>query len=287
MNITLSEQKITEAAHRIKTLFANKNITRNGKPIGANFCQQIITYGLLDKPFEEVLKLLAREEIPLANNVLDAKVFVFKFKYGSDALVAYVNELSGEPILEYLLSQAVGTDMEISESEIYHHAESMAKMKCTTVETVHLPEMLSEDWEYEEVLLLATAMQYHQRSTTLLDELSRNDIKVFIDDNHCPYLPSDQWGRDLISVSEDMREDEAFSFEAAMKEVTAWMPEFTDEDNNFYEFFFSVDDMVNATRIDGSENKWSIGHDIGNDTIEYVIVTLFKETNTPAKRATL
>jgi hypothetical protein len=273
MNITLSEQKITDAAHRIKTLFANKDITRKGKPIGANFCQQIITQGLLDKPFEEVLALLAKDTPVVNNNTLDANVFVFK--YGSDAILAYVNNSTDEPTLDYYVSRAVGTDMELSENEIYRQAESLAHIKGTRVETVYLPEILTDEWEYDEVMQLATAMQYHMRSTTLLDVFSQDDIKVFIDDNHTVYLPSDEWTREIITVSENLHEDGDFTLEAALKEVTAWMPEYVDEDYGLHEFYFSVHDLVNATPVDGKKNVWVIHYDLGNVGIVDIVISVF------------
>lgn len=271
MNITLSQKKLRDGAQRLKTYLADKDITRNGKPIGANFCQQLLTVGLLDKPLEEVLKLLG-STTPATQNI-NAGVLVLS--YGSDHVLVYRHtDADGTKSLQYYTSRAIGTDMEITEDAIYAQADTLAHTFNTTVMSVQLPEILHDDWEYEDIIALATAMRYNETSQTLLDVLTDTDKKIFINGHHANYGLSDEWFRELPDVAESLYDEGEPTFKDILAAVIAWMPEYTTEDHDLYEYFFSVDDLINATPVPNSKNTWRVEQKDANNTPFYVLVSL-------------
>lgn len=270
MKITLSQDKLRDGAQRLKTYFENKNVTRNGKPIGVNFCQQILTVGLLDRPFEAVSALL---DAPSPTPAIDTTADVLLLHYESETVIAYRTYYDHDA-LNYFTCRSVGTDMEVSVDEIHRQAQALAGTRNTNVADIELPTILRDDWEYDDIISLATAMGYHKPSQTLLDALANTDKKIFIDGHHVDYGLSDEWFRELPDVAESLYDEGEPTLNDILAAVMAWMPEYTNDDLALYEYFFSVYDLINATPVPDCDNTWLVEQKVSNDHTFSVRVSL-------------
>lgn len=214
----LTIKKIKNSAKRLKTI-----INEIEKPINYNQALQIQSQSLFAKSYEEIKETILKEK---TENTYNQPVFIFV--YQSESIVVF-NE-------EYVTQTNIGTESEISYKSLYSMAESLAAINNTSVVKNSLPHVLNEDWEVEDVILLAKKMHFFNQHNIFLE--LESDCKIFINDMHCPYALNGDWESEI----EDNEDGE---------NMCVWYPEMTHFDS-FYEFFISFKDLCDAVYSDGT-----------------------------------
>lgn len=259
MQITLTEQKLLDASHTMKAYLAKKGITQDGKAIGMALCRAILTESLTSRSYEQLHRTGA-----LAENNAPPSVSVFIFWYGSEAVLtrfAPTNDPDQAPFtLEYIRCQGAGTDLEVSIDELRYQGEQLAGVFDTALEEYTLPEVLADDWEYDDVLRLAADMGYDRPGPRLLDRLqAQNYSKIFINDVYCPHSLNGDWQETVEGAVDehDIPEGEVY-FTRAL-DACVWYADCQDG-VELYEHMFTLRQLCLAQyqHSEGSGDTWFI-----------------------------
>ena len=243
----------------LKSLHTKLNIDKS--KLSNNDLLQFMSQAFFDKPFEELRATLLSNELPakvVPKPTISDIPLVILAHYGSESVLIVKGE--------YQVSRAIGTDMEISAQEIRNQADNMARVLNSHVEQAYLPVILAEDWEYEDIVKLATDMGYGMVAETIFDLLENYDIKIFINGIHTGYQPNDQWKSEMASEYDaDDKDNDA-------RDHMIWSPEIhTNQSDYFQEFYFSFNELCNATY---TKTGWIVPfHNTS------VIVSFFREQN--------
>jgi hypothetical protein len=217
----LTTQKLKNSAKRLK-----KDLNNKGLSINYNETLQMQTQSLFCKPYEEVKETILKEKKEKLS------IPVYCLHYCSEIIVICNDH--------FITQLNLGTQSEISIDSLLSIAQNTASMNNSIVTNVHLPEILNEDWENEDVLLLAKKLGYTSDEQNIFIDLE-NHNKIFINNIHCPYGLNGEWESEL-NGNEDG------------EDMCVWYPEMQ-EGFDLYEFYFSFKDLCNAKYKDG---KWII-----------------------------
>ena len=266
MHININEQTLLDSAHRVKDFLKKKGITRNGKPIGMAFCRAMLTEGLLSRTYEEL-----SNTGQLTSDVPDTKTKasapqVCLLWYGAEAVLAKVVSCGDEkkPVfsLKYVRCQGAGTDLEVSINELHRQGEVLAKEMGTTLGEYTLPEVLGDEWEYDDVLEFASDLGYGQPQLNLLETLDSDDLMLTINGIPSPYRIDGDWFQTVVDAAQEAAED-AFESDGTLPESSEsyaarlrgamhhviWHAEGRNE-RNLYEHFITLGMITKATSPD-------------------------------------
>jgi len=289
MHININEQTLLDSAHRVKDFLKKKGITRNGKPIGMAFCRAMLTEGLLSRTYEEL-----SNTGQLTSDVPDTKTKasapqVCLLWYGAEAVLAKVVSCGDEkkPVfsLKYVRCQGAGTDLEVSIDELHRQGEVLAKEMGTTLGEYTLPEVLGDEWEYDDVLELASDLGYGQPQLNLLETLKADDITITINEVHSLYHIDGDWFQTVVDAANEAAEDEFESegtpidssesytarLRGAMKHVV-WHAE-CEKNQALYEHFITLEMIAKATSPDGGKT-WFLP--VSEDGEESLVVKIYR-----------
>jgi len=259
VNLVIDRSKIHAMANETKRQLSSKNIKRmpHNKPVSFDACLQIVCQSLFSAPYEEVLKthLLATDTLASTNTNDVCQVVILS--YGAENIVA----LKGE----YYVASCRGTDSEICDEEIQNQALTLAKAFSTTVKLFALPEILSDEWEYEDIIALAKKMGVFDYATTIFEMFEDDDNKIFLNGNDIAYRLNGEWETEMQEIVENGDEDPL--------EHTIWFTEYTNESFELYEHAFSFDDLCHATpQLIGKGKSWNIPEDVAHvNKIEHLV----------------
>ena len=214
---------------------------------------QIVAHTLLGKPYEEIKATLLDTATPAEQ----APYSVCVLHYGSESLLL----LNGN----YITGCYPGTDLEIPLRTLLDQGHTLAAQHNTVLKEVHLPAILAPDFETDDMIRLAERMGELKPHPSIFDCFEMVDSgkkTVLIDDNKGVYsLNGDYLGEletaaendgDYLGELETAAENDEDPFS-----VTVWMPEYYDNEGQFFEFFVSFAELCDATTNDNGQT-WSV-----------------------------
>lgn len=224
----VSEKAFKNSARRLNALLAEM-----GLDLGRAKTLQLLSQAIYTKPFEEI-KATVLAENP-GENTGTAK----------PKDVVYLVEAFGEAMLfvdgEFVTATYDGTDMEQPYAAIKAQAERESiRLGCQVIETDYNGSLV--DWEYEELANAFLALGVIERNAPcMIREIESMKNGALIDGEFfVKYGLNDDWR------SEFLDEDSGVDFGA-----TIWMPEAHSADGNFYEWFVTAEQMLNAEKVNG------------------------------------
>jgi hypothetical protein len=247
--LTLTEDRLKTAAKYLKKEVA----LRTGEKMAHTESLQLISHALFSKPFEEVKALMAR--VSKFDHQFSGFNPVTLYGYGSEVFL-----VNGS---EYVNMLCIGTDMEISFETLRNEAENLSRalgFDPESVRQIALPEILSDEYETDDVLKLAEYLGYTRFDRILLDKIESADF-IFIDDRECKYRLNDDW---IGTVASAVEGQGIFCSECT---DPIWFAE-THEGHDLYEYFFTLSDIVNAKEV--APNEYVITSDGIESTITLV-----------------
>jgi hypothetical protein len=243
----------------LKALHSKLNIDKT--TLSNNELLQLMSQAFFDKSFEELSTTLlvdTSETAVLIKKLLCDIPQVVLAYYGNETVLIVKGK--------YHVSRAIGTDMEIKLVDICNQADSMARTLGSKVDYVYLPEILPDEWEYDDIVKLAINMGYGVVKESIFDLLDNNDIQIFINGSRADSQLCGEWKSEM--ASEYNASDDATD----AKEHLVWLPEVNANNNNpFNEFFFTFEDLCNAKY---TKEGWLVPHEKSS-----VIVTFYREQN--------
>jgi hypothetical protein len=248
MNIRLNKTKLSQAAKTLKSQFASKNVTRNGQPIGLQFCYEMVCQSLLSKPYGEVKNLIDKSANPTKTqprNSYLTSISVYLFHYNLDTVLAHTDN-TGE--LVYVNCTEVGTDLEISQKQIQEQAKRLAEIFKTEVISYDIPPVLDAVWEADDLFKAIKEMGFIGNKFSLLNILEQNPEHIFINEHHYGYGLNGDW-KDVIS-------DDEISFEEAM-EAVIWIVEIK-INNQPIELYVTLKELLQAHPLDEFGQEWMV-----------------------------
>lgn len=202
--LILTEDKIKKSAKRLKNLIENKNY---------NQCLQLISQSFFSKSFEEIKKTLLNDNSKKNQN----KVFLIHY---NNQILLTLNNL-------YILD----LNSNISINDIYSEANKLAEDYSCLVNKIYLPLLFGDQvTSADDILSLTKKMGYFDNKETIFDLLNKNNIKIFVNDIHCPYTISEDWHDKCFDEGE---------------EACIWFIEMQ-EGFEYYEFFITFKELCNA-----------------------------------------
>jgi hypothetical protein len=251
----------------MKTYSHNKNISQNGKPVGLAHCQQLLCRSLFDKPYEEVLTLLARDErAPVIASV-------YLLHYQQESLLATVDD--GEFTLHFIRDRGTASDIELPRADLNQCAARMAQERGCRLVEVDLPPILGDAWEFDDMLTLAKAMGYGPRDRSLLTELECAAGPVFIGNMHSPYGLNGDWRSEVEDIGDEFSEaQETGDYSDDPRDHVIW---YTDIELGMerYEFYFTLRELMRAEPVPGDTNSWTVTQETREGPVTHV-VTLYR-----------
>tara|TARA_B100000749_G_scaffold280513_1_gene277031 strand:+ start:4467 stop:5597 length:1131 start_codon:yes stop_codon:yes gene_type:complete len=300
MNLAFTLSKLLDASHLLKDKFAEKHITRpNGKAIGQQACAEYLCQALFSKPYGEVKDMLEKtSNSSQESSDICPRPEVYIFHYGSDAVLAQLvttgSNIRSEWVIEKVRDRGTGTELETGLDDMKQRASALAKAKGTQFCEVTLPEILSSEWEYVDILNLATEMGYKTRRTNLLDVLMQDaDKKLFINDLHCPYSLNGNWQSEVQEVAEENLNDSDPSENLDPLDHVIWHAE-TSSYNGYdkFAFYYTPKELMQAEQVIGDPTTWIVTdiHDATQSRIQVIIVPSSNQNpvqNTQSEKKTL
>lgn len=227
MQVTIDKNTLIQYAHQLKAFANKKEIRRNnGKDVDVNLALQMICQGLFQQPYEAVKVTLDNLEVQG-----EGMPSVFVIHYDGDKLL-FVNG-------QYVTALCPGTDLSIPEYEMFGQAEQHAKRLGVEIQTTDLPLVLGDEWEAEDVRMLAEKLGLFTERRPLWVAMYESRSHYLFDGMFC-----------MVGPDGDPEYDEDAPYDTIL-----WHAEYT-IDYDRYEHFISVNDILNAQRLD--DNRWRL-----------------------------
>lgn len=184
--IAITESAMHDMARRQQAFLSNKDVRKNGKPVGFLFCLQAVSQALFGVPYEEAKATLLKDHDDSAPQPSP----VWLLYYGTETVLT----LHGN----YVSSCAPGTDMETPLHALRAQATALARQYGATVRECQLPEILPDDWEMDALLKLADDLNLFLHADPLWCLLNESGHRFFFDGSHCAYGIND-----ITQIDED------------------------------------------------------------------------------------
>lgn len=217
MSLTISEKQFKNAAKRLRENHLNDSTHAQSL--------QNLSQILFNKPFEEVKATLFNNE---NNSPSDNKVFILS--YGSEKILVENDS--------YITGLSIGTELAITEKQLFSMAESLAFTNNTTLREITLPEILNEEYEIHEIINLAKYMGYFSEFGSIFDKFESCNTPLLM--NNSTFGLDGDWIEQLESLPLD--EDP--------KEHVIWAAEIGEPLTKF-EIYISFQELCEATTQDG------------------------------------
>lgn len=229
MSYELNEKKLTTANKKLlKDLHASLGIDKS--VLSNNQLLQKISQAFFSKPFEEVQKTIFNEVSNVYENLVPR---VFLLDYGSENILVVDGDFES--------ATYNGSDQQVDFNQIYDEAKCLAKRMNSKLKQVSLPSVLSDDWQYDDVIKLAEKMGYFKYDKTFFDIIEETNVRRFIDGEHTNFSLDGDWESQLDDYDD-------------YGDVIIWSPEIgTNKDLSYKEYFFTFEDICSAKlKNDGS-----------------------------------
>src|SRR5690554_724193 len=209
--IVMTEARMKKAAMRLRTAVQAR--LDDGKPLTHAWMLESLSRGFFGKPYGEVRStLLSPEQASPVAEPGAAAPSVLLLSYGSEIVVTYKGE--------YVSARCPGSDMEQSVDALEELCETLARIHDAEIGRVDLPELLSDDWEMDDVVCLARTLGYFHYARPLHAILESFPLVVFKSAAQRESLDGD--GFDQVQ----MEVDSGTPWSNALREVAVWSPEF-------------------------------------------------------------
>jgi hypothetical protein len=248
MSYELTEKKLKKF-NKILLKDLHESLSIDKTILSNNDLLQKISQALFSKSFEEIQKTIFTDNEIELNSEIDTTILnhssaqkVIVLSYGAEKLLM----INGE--LESATHIYVGDEDEKTFKEILKEAEYEAlERDCLPFKEVTIPEILGDEWDYDDIIELANKMGYFKYENTLFD-LIESPNYIFINDQHSPFGLDNNWVKEIVS-------EHVCNYDIGNS--TIWHIEiFSDNSDDFNEYYFTFNDICNATL---NKNKtWSI-----------------------------
>jgi len=243
ITLSITEDKFDIMANRMIEQSKKREIkTGKGKKVGLSMARQMLSQSMFDRSYES-LKPLFKEQPKKTNEIKS----VYILCYGSDAVLAIDGEFNS--------CLAPGTDSQISFKTLESMAESASRSKDESFERsqiITLPVVLGDEWEYEDIILLAGYMGVFLNEPSIFELVSDCEAKLSIDNEvvsfNMPIDWMDVFENNAIAMDYSTEIEEHL---ANLGEIVIWDTFIGNDIENTY---FTFGDLANAeyNEFDGS-----------------------------------
>ncbi len=264
-SININAKRLNAMARRLMSESEKRTITTGeGKSVGLSMARQMLSQALFSVPYESLINQL-NTATPLPKTLGEnAAPPVLIVHYGSDAIIT-VNGVYTERLRE-------------QSADGVHQLEELAT--CLSEQfgvvyddfnQVYLPELLGEEWEYNDVVLLAKVLGYFKHGIGIFDFLTETEgLRLNGKRVDCP-LPIDWMAnveREFEQARQDIDDFESLPTDAqftVFNLITAWDTMLEDDPSNTV-YSFTLSDLVRA-KYDGTFGTWQVPFEHGTVTL--------------------
>lgn len=255
-NIVMTRSQLKRAAGRLNAAIHNR--LEDGQAVSYAWVLESLSKGIFGKPYGEARStLLAASAKPVraGSDTGNAAPRVMLLEFRSELILT----VDGK----YVTGSFPGTDLEIPRAAMRSQAENLANLNDSTVGFVELPELLSGDWETDDIIELAARLGYFTYKCPLHEQLDKDPLVIFKSAAQRWGLDGDYLGYLIVEI------ESGEPWRSVLSSEIAWSPDFHVGFAK-HEFFFSLQDLGEAKEV--APDRWVVRDRHLNEDFEFKLI---------------